>query len=79
MFDNIKNNPDEALSVLDFHINNSDGNCNYNGIKILNNMWREDHKKQKYIFDTRENIYEKVKNIIKNKLNDKKSTRNENN
>jgi len=68
MFENIKNNPKKALDIIDFHINNPDGNCNYNGIKKLNNMWRKDYKKQKYIFDTRENIYEKVKTIIKNKI-----------
>ena len=32
-------------------------------------MWRKDYKKQNYIFETRENIYEKVKSIIENKLN----------
>lgn len=69
MFDNIKNNPKKALSIMDFHINNSDGNCNYSGIKKLNDMWRKDYKKQNYIFETRENIYEKVKSIIENKLN----------
>lgn len=44
MFDNIKNNPKKALDVIDFHINNSDGN--YNGIKKLNDMWRRDYRKK---------------------------------
>lgn len=65
MFDDIKKNEDKTIKYVSSEYKRD---CSYNLVKKMNNIWNRDYKRKKYIFLSREKIYEKVCEILKDFL-----------
>lgn len=61
MFNDIKKNEEKTMKYVSDEYKRD---CSYNLVKKLNKIWNRDYKKQRYIFLSRDKIYEKVCKIL---------------